>query len=77
MSHSSRRVHRIQPTTLNFTASEEEIDFSRRYLEVVFAHLFSLRPAEGPWCKKGADDFKRSIAMRNTTAASAFGSCPA
>jgi hypothetical protein len=65
LTQSSRGVHQVR-LTRNYTASEQEIEFGRRYLEVVFARLFDSRPAEGPWCVSGSEDFKRSVSARST-----------
>jgi hypothetical protein len=61
VSSSIRSFHRVG-LIRSYTASEYQIEFGRRYLELVFAQLFNARPSEGQWCASGANDFKRSIA---------------
>lgn len=66
LAHAGGGVHRV-PLIRRYTASEQEIEFWRRYLEIVFADLFDSRPTAGSWCVSGAKEFKRSIDARTTS----------
>lgn len=71
MARLRRGVHQVNVRRAR-SLSEPQLEFYRHYLELIFVHLFRLRPAAGSWCAPGVRDFERSVAGRTPPAESAY-----